>query len=210
VLSHLLVGVPPPAFYSIDTVINYLSAHLLSTAIFSTYPDLLNPRLLDTFLFPLDALLRTVAITAAVDLLRRPGVNPLYVNSPLTHMFLGSIASAGGGLSAATLKTWTPEWTLTTLPILKEGAGLWGTLDVWGAALVAAIYGITTSHPAFSGFTNALGYAPGTIVLSPLGAKALGAIVLTVLFALRVYFTHWAGASERGVRSGSTRKAKAG
>ena len=72
------------------------------------------------------------------------------------------------------------------------------------------MYGIATSHPAFLGFTNALGYAPGTIVLSPLGAKALGAAVLTVLFALRVYFTHWARANGGGVKGGSSRKVKVG
>ena len=54
-------------------------------------------------------------------------------------MLLGAIASAGGGLSAGTLKTWTPEWSLGTPPVLKEGAGIWGTVDVWGGALVGKL-----------------------------------------------------------------------
>ena len=55
----------------------------------------------------------------------------------------------------------------------------------------AFVYGIATSHPAFSSFTDTLGFAPGTIVLSPLGAKALGAVILTFLFGLRVFYTQW-------------------
>lgn len=127
---------PPPTFYSADIYINYLTPHLLLTALFSIYPDLLNPRLLDTFLFPLDAIVRTNAITGTIGLLTNPGVNPVYASSPLAHMLLGATASAGGGLSAATLKTWTPEWSFGTPPILRQGADIWGTLDVWAGALV--------------------------------------------------------------------------
>ncbi|KAF8347555.1 hypothetical protein F5887DRAFT_956305 [Amanita rubescens] len=199
VLSHLFLGLPSPTFYSIHLYINYIAPHLLFTLIFTLYPDLLNPRLLDTFLFPLDALLRTNTITATIGLLSNSGVNPVYASSPLAHMLLGAIASAGGGLSAATLKTWTPEWSLGTPPVLKEGAGIWGTVDVWGGALVALVYGIVTSHHAYSGFADTLGFAPGTIVFSPLGAKALGAVLLTVLFGLRVFFLHWIG---QGTKSG--------
>ena len=137
-------------------------------------------------------------------------------------MLLGAIASAGGGLSAATLKTWTPEWSFGTPPVLRQGADIWGTLDVWAGALVgespsspcaracersaALIYGIATSHHAYSGFVDTLGFAPGTVVLSPLGGKALGAVVLTVLFGLRVFFVHWVGPSTKS-RSG-TKKVK--
>lgn len=59
--------------------------------------------------------------------------------------------------------------------------------------LTALIYGIATSHHAYSGFVDTLGFAPGTVVLSPLGGKALGAVVLTVLFGLRVFYVHWVG-----------------
>jgi len=131
---------PPPTFYSIDLYINYITPHLLFTLLFTLYPDVLNPRFLDTFLFPLDALLRTNTITATIGLLSNSGVNPVYASSPLAHMLLGAIASAGGGLSAATLKTWTPEWSLGTPPVLKEGAGIWGTVDVWGGALVGKLW----------------------------------------------------------------------
>lgn len=81
-------------------------------------------------------------------------------------MIIGAIASAGGGLSAATLGSWTPDWSFSTPPVLRAGAGWFGTLDVWGGALVgkyfpsiseftaniatALIYSTTTGHPAFS------------------------------------------------------------
>ncbi|KAK2459976.1 hypothetical protein APHAL10511_007982 [Amanita phalloides] len=197
-LSHLFLGLPPPIFYSTDLYINYIAPHLLFTAFFAIFPELLNSPLLDTLFFPLDALLRTNAITATIGLLSSPGVNPVYAGSPLAHMLLGAIASAGGGLSAATLKTWTPEWSVGTPPVLRQGVGIWGTLDVWGGALVALVYGISTSHYAFSGYTDTLSFAPGTIALSPLGAKALGAVVLTLLFGLRVLFTHWFRQGSKG------------
>ncbi|KIL64965.1 hypothetical protein M378DRAFT_77505 [Amanita muscaria Koide BX008] len=198
-LSHLLIGLPPPTFYSVHPYINYISTHLFFTALFNNYPELLiDARILDTLLFPLDALLKTNAITASIGLVTTSaGVNPLYANSPLTHMLLGAIASAGGALTAATFKTWTPEWSFGTPPVLKQGVGVWGTLDVWGGALVSLIYGVATSHPAFSTFTDSLGFAPGTIVLSPLGAKALGAVVLTFLYGSRVFFVHWTNRPEQ-------------
>jgi len=84
----------------------------------------------------LDALLRTNGITSLLGLLDNPAVHPEYQNSPLTHLIVGAVVSAGGGLAAGTLGAWTPNWTLSTPPILRAGAGWAGTLDVWGGALV--------------------------------------------------------------------------
>lgn len=103
-----------------------------------TRAQLLHPRTLDTILFPLDAVLRTNSVVWTLSLLTAPSVHPQYVNSPLTHLILGALASAGGGLSAATLSTWTPNWSFRTPPVLQRGAGAFGTLDVWGGALVGA------------------------------------------------------------------------
>ncbi|PFH47578.1 hypothetical protein AMATHDRAFT_151781 [Amanita thiersii Skay4041] len=202
-LTHLLLSLPPPPFHSAQLYINYLTPHILLTILFSLNPNLLSPQLLDTFFFPLDALVRTTAITAGLNLLNNPSVNPAFVASPLTHLIIGAVASAGGGLAAATLSTWNQEWSFSTPPVLRRGVGLWGSVDVWGGALVALVYGMSTSHPAFSGFQNSLSsyglaaFAPGagTFVLSPLGARALGATVLIVLFGLRVYNVHWRSAS---------------
>lgn len=99
-----------------------------------------------------------------------PNVHPEYQNSPLSHMLLGAITSAGGGLAAGTFSLWSPNWTISTPPPLRVGAGWAGTLDLWGGALVgqcrlfihfhfsndalkpclALIYSSTTHHPAFT------------------------------------------------------------
>lgn len=73
--------------------------------------------------------------------------------------------------------------------------------------LTALIYGMATSHHAYSGFVDTLGFAPGTVVLSPMGGKALGAVVLTVLFGLRVFYVHWVRPSSTKSGSG-TKKVK--
>jgi len=52
------------------------------------------------------------------------------------HLIVGAVVSSGGGLSTGTLDAWTPNWTPSTPPILRAGAGWAGTLDVWGGALV--------------------------------------------------------------------------
>ncbi|KAF8632670.1 hypothetical protein AX17_004802 [Amanita inopinata Kibby_2008] len=213
VFSHLLLGLPPPVFYSFSPYINYITVHIALTALFSKKPSLLNPRILDTLLFPLDALVRTGAITAALSLLTTPNINPLYVSSPLTHLLLGAIASAGGGLSAATLSTWTPDWSFSTPPIFRSGSGIWQTVDVWGGAVVALVYGMATSNPAFASVSNTaaslgVSFAPDTLALSPLGARALGAAVLMVIFGLRVWTTHWMGDHKASPRHPSGTKSK--
>ncbi|TFK36307.1 hypothetical protein BDQ12DRAFT_634386 [Crucibulum laeve] len=207
-ITHFMLGLPPPMLYSFHPYINYLTVHVVFTALFSVFPSLLYTPAIDTILFPLDALLRTNAVTMTLGLLASPTVNPVYVNSPLTHLILGALASAGGGLSAATLSTWTPNWTVGTPPILRAGAGLWGTLDVWGGALVAFIYSSVTS-PVFASFSLAsLLSSPlfdaiplpeslkstsltDATPISPLGARALAATVFGVLFGLRVLKVHY-------------------
>lgn len=84
----------------------------------------------------MDALIRTNAVTSALSLLYAPNVHPEYVSSPLTHMLLGVIMSAGGGFLASTLGAWNADWTLSTPPMLRAGVGWLGTVDLWGGALV--------------------------------------------------------------------------
>ncbi|KAJ3571724.1 hypothetical protein NP233_g3566 [Leucocoprinus birnbaumii] len=216
--THFLLGLPPPMLYSFGPWINYLTVHLVLTAVFTFFPSLLHPPTFDTALFPLDALVRTTAIIGSVSLLSPSSaaakqINPLYVNSPLTHMIVGALASAGGGLAASTLGAWSSQWSFSTPPVLRLGVGMWGSLDVWGGALVAAVYGISTNHPAFRTFIPTLLKMPifsqliqliypffdtsleGLAPLKPAEARALGGLVLTVLFALRVYNVHWSGAA---------------
>ena len=163
-----MLGLPPPMLYSFGPWINYLTVHFVLTALFSFFPSVRSDSLLiiliththketmndlqflhlstlDTVFFPLDALVRTTAIIGSVSLLSPSSasakqISPLYVNSPLTHMIIGALASAGGGLSAGTLGTWTNQWNFSTPPVLRAGVGLWGSLDVWGGSLVGMIY----------------------------------------------------------------------
>ncbi|KAF9474648.1 hypothetical protein BDN70DRAFT_884577 [Pholiota conissans] len=230
-LSHFLLGLPPPMLYSFDPSITYISVHLFITSIFYLFPDLLYAPVMDTILWPLDALLRTNAVTATLGLLYLPGVHAEYQNSPLTHMIIGAIASAGGGLSAATLGSWTPNWSLSTPPVLRPGAGWSGTLDVWGGALVALIYSSTTGHPAFSSLRRyvtlilsspylSMAWKPHADSdfppLSTLQAKSLATAVLGIFFAARVVNTHWLipvnvvvpSTSGSGVKKSSKKKAE--
>ncbi|KDR79198.1 hypothetical protein GALMADRAFT_63297 [Galerina marginata CBS 339.88] len=135
-LSHFLLGLPPPMLYSFHPAINYISVHVFFTLLFQIFPDFLYPVVLDTFFWPLDALLRTNAVTLSLGLLSSPNVHPEYRNSPLTHLLVGAIVSCGGGLSAGTFSAWSPNWSFSTPPVLRAGAGWAGTLDVWGGAFV--------------------------------------------------------------------------
>ncbi|KAF5310075.1 hypothetical protein D9619_010337 [Psilocybe cf. subviscida] len=205
-ISHFLLGLPPPMLYSFHPAINYLSIHLLVTLVHQIFPDLDQPALTDTILWPLDALVRTNAVTSTLGLLYSPTVHPEYQNSALMHLIIGAIASAGGGLSAGTLNAWSANWAFGTPPILRAGAGWVGTLDVWGGAFVALIYSSTTGHKAFAPLhrytTLVLSSPPLSAARKPhadadfppltaLGAKSLAAAVLSVLFAARVLKVHW-------------------
>lgn len=51
-------------------------------------------------------------------------------------MLIGAIVSSGGGVIVGTISGTTANWTFSTPPFLRSGAGWDGTLDVWGGALV--------------------------------------------------------------------------
>ncbi|KAF9562052.1 hypothetical protein CPC08DRAFT_706933 [Agrocybe pediades] len=210
-ISHFLLGLPPPMLYSFHPTINYVGVHLFLTALFTIFPNLLNPTFLDTLLWPIDTLLRANAVTATLGLLSYPSVHREYRDSALTHLLIGAIASSGGGLSASTLSTWAPNWSFSTPPVLRAGAGWVGTLDVWGGALVALIYSSATGHPAFASvrtYATLLLSSPLVSLtrkphadsdfppLDALGAKSLATAVLGVFFAARVLKTHWLGSQD--------------
>jgi len=111
-------------------------------------------------------------------------------------MIIGGIASSGGGLTAATLSTWTPSWSFSTPPLFRAETGIWGSLDFWAGSLVAAVYGFVTGHEAFSDIAAALErvglISAKGIKMDPLQAQALVTAILTVLFGIRVWKVHWA------------------
>ncbi|KAK7040728.1 hypothetical protein VNI00_009634 [Paramarasmius palmivorus] len=199
--THFLLNLPPPPLYTIHPYINYLGVHLLLTVVFSIFPDAASTDLLptyDLFLFPLDAILRVNAITSSLALLspsnaHSPHVNQLLASSPFFHLILGAVASAGGGVSAATLSVWTSHWAFSTPVFLRPAAGWLGTLDLWGGSIVAFVYSLTTAHPAFDVVVPSLSSSSLLVSLSlheipplsPLGAKSLSILVLGSLFGFR-------------------------
>ncbi|KAF5339847.1 hypothetical protein D9611_009160 [Ephemerocybe angulata] len=150
IITNFLLGMPPPMAYSFQPYINYLAVHLGLTAFFSVFPFLLIPKIFDTLLFPMDALLRSLSVTGTLGLLDNPNVPPAFkaMNNPFGHILLGALASASGGISMSTFSLTLPSWQFSTPPILT--AGLWSSADVWGGALAAVIFGAATQSPAFT------------------------------------------------------------
>ncbi|KAG2001807.1 hypothetical protein CC2G_013006 [Coprinopsis cinerea AmutBmut pab1-1] len=152
------MGLPPPQFYSFHPWVNYITVHLVLTAFFNFYPNLLVPKIYDTLLFPLDGLLRAHSVVSAVSLFASPSIsNPLSalsqpspfknMDTAFGHIVLGILASAAGGITLNTLSLWSEEWRFATPPILK--ASLWGSADVWGGALAAIVYSSSIHSSAF-------------------------------------------------------------
>ncbi|KAG6908844.1 hypothetical protein DXG01_003010 [Tephrocybe rancida] len=204
VLTHHLLSLPPPMLYATTPYIIYLTTHLLLTLLTSLVPSILSPSflaLLDTVLFPLDALVRTGAVTGTTAQFTSAAA-PLQ-SSIITYLIIGALASAGGGLTASTLSTWSPTWSFSTPPVLRAPtltALAWASMDIWGGALVAAVHATLTGKVAFHGVQGLVqqfgGGVVGTPWMSEVEAKASAAGVLAVCFGLRAYRTHWAGKTQ--------------
>lgn len=232
VWSHILLGAYPPPLYSIYPWIGYISINILVAVIFhiippvsltffsitsfkfhvSTFklPRILTPHILDTLLFPLDAILRLGSITTALDLVHMHS-DPRLSQSLFLRLFASAVASAGGWVTAATLAVWTPEWHFTT-PVFLKG-GVVDTVDVWGGMLAGAfpvpwlvssthltrkknaafVYGLfTASHPTYQSLL--LSYSITTQkgpILTPLGARSAATVVLMAIFFWKVVMVHW-------------------
>lgn len=222
--SHVLLSLPPPPLYSFQPYINYLSTHLLLTLLFNYFPTLLdNAQTLDTFVFPLDAILRVNSITSTLNLLSptefdplQPPTptpitispnNPLLYTSPLFRLILGAVACAGGSVSASTLSTWTSDWRLTTptfLSPLSHGwkAGALGSLDVWSGALAGLIYDTLTACPAYQGLLIRI---PALSVMEPVEAKAVAVLFLSGCHAWKVSVSASDSAGKKGVKAVKTK-----
>ncbi|KAL1757721.1 hypothetical protein FB107DRAFT_272712 [Schizophyllum commune] len=192
--AHFLCGLPPPQLYSFHPYINYVAVHLALTLLFSVFPQLLtHPKLLDTALLPIDASMRTNAVTGALALLQHPRTAPELVTSPLFHLILGAAGSAGGGVLAGTFGLWSSEWQFNT-PVFLRGGGAMATLDLWGGSVVAAVYSTFSLHPAFAPVFVGLveqGLVAKDLTLSTLGARAMGALTFLALFGSRVWYTQY-------------------
>ncbi|KAL1741152.1 hypothetical protein HDZ31DRAFT_46053 [Schizophyllum fasciatum] len=192
--AHFLCGLPPPQLYSFHPYINYGAVHLALTLLLSVFPQILTQaKIFDTALVPVDAFMRTNAVTGALSLLQHPRVAPELVTSTLFHLILGAAGSAGGGVAAGTFSLWSADWRLDT-PVFLRGRGTMATLDLWGGSLVAAVYGTFSLHPAFAPVFVCLveqGLVAKDLTLSTLGARAMGALTFMALFGLRVWHTHY-------------------
>jgi len=196
VWSHILLGLYPPQLYSVHPWISYLSVHLLLTGILPHIHSAISPRILDTVLFPIDSVLRLTSITMSLSLVQSHS-DPRLSQSVFLQLLIGAVASAGGGVTAATFGVWTSEWNFGTPVVLKSG---WvESVDVWGGIIAAFTYGLlTTSHPTYQYFLHFLSITshPGP-VLTALGARSTATIVLASIFLWRVLVVHWVGTVTR-------------
>ena len=107
----------------------------------------------DTFLFLPDAILRTGTITSALDTIQSHP-DPRLSQSLFLRVLVGAIASAGGGVTAATLNVWTPNWTLSTPVFLRKNTSVLSTLDLWAGSLV----GMSSTRADFRKLEASYGY----------------------------------------------------
>lgn len=183
---------PPTQFLSSYPWINYLSVHILSGYVVDYLPA---PRIIDTALPLLDAIMRSGAICGTVHLAHSHS-NPAIASSAFFQLLMGAVASAGGGVTATTLGVWNSEWSLRVPPFLR--GGFIDTLDIWSGSLAAAVYGVLLGlNPTYEPYTRYLSgmgdkYVSGTPLMSPLEARSAVVLVLTAAYYLRVYQVHYA------------------
>jgi len=225
---HTLLSLSSPQILSIHPYINYLIPHIFLSALFPLPFPLL--KLVDTLLPLIDAILRTGGITSSLHL----ALTHTSLGQPKPSLFLqlllGAIASAGGGVLAGTLNVFSPNWSFSTPPFLLSntpGGFLLGTLDLWSGSIVSLVYGILIgSHPSYvpiqrfllsiapSLFSNVPKGHLKTQVLSgnvvqlmgPLEARSVSVIVLSLIYAYRVYEVHYRPASAKAGVKGAWRK----
>ncbi|KAG6849024.1 hypothetical protein H0H93_011937 [Arthromyces matolae] len=221
-ITHTLLHLPPPMLYSFTPYIIYITVHLTITFLTFLFPFFLFPSflaLLDTVLFPLDALVRTGAVTGTTAQLASPfsAIAEPLKGSITTYLIIGAFASAGGGLTASTLSTWSASWSFSTPPVLRAStlvAFIWASMDVWAGAMVAAVHAVLTGKQPFIGVQSSVvgifgGGNVGQPWLSDLEAKAAAAAVLAMCFAARAYRTHWAGETSKKMDEKKVKSVKA-
>ena len=191
---------PSPQLLSISPWINYLGVHILFGYVVDLTPS---PKVMDVALPLLDAIFRTGSICGAVNT-AHAHPNPAIASSLFFQLLVGAVASSAGGATAATLGVWNSEWAFRTPPILR--GGIVDTLDIWSGSLAAAVYGCLMGyHPAYEPYTRWLSgmgekYVAGTPLMSPLEARSAATLVLTALFAFRVYQVHYTASSSSAVQ----------
>lgn len=170
--------------------IAYGGIHILLSALTSVGIVNINSKLIDTICPILDAVTKGGAIIAAVTAVQQHS-NPAVAQSLFAQLLFGAFAPVGGATVAGLMNVWDADWHLSTPFFLKKGNTLLSTLDIWAGALSAAIYGaLTAVHPTYQPVFASLGLSPKGI-MTPLGARSIVVIFLTVLYSARVLLTHY-------------------
>ncbi|KAF8326868.1 uncharacterized protein EI90DRAFT_3069359 [Cantharellus anzutake] len=213
---HSLLSLPPPQILSLHPYINYLTPHVFLSTLFSqAFPSPSLLKFIDTVLPMVDAILRTGGITSSIHLALTHPTHPQLRSSLFLQLLLGAVASAGGGVLAGTLNVFSAHWSFTTPPFLRSNTpsgSFLGTLDIWSGSVVSLIYGfLIGSHPSYAPIQRFLiSNAPflfGNIdkdswsapllqgsavqLMTPLEARSVSVIVLTLIYAYRVYAVHY-------------------
>lgn len=194
ILNNVMLTSTPPFLLSIHPFLNYVSVHLLLSAILSLFPNLTPPMyLVDTVLPVLDGCLRTQAVVVSLDMVRR-SPNESVRGSLLIQLLAGVVGSTGGGQLAGTLGMLNPAgWTLSTPPFFTARSIL-PIIDIYAALVATAAYGLSTgNHAAFSPLLAHLQTGTGKSgpILSAAGGRALATLVFAVAFAYRALMLHW-------------------
>jgi len=186
-LTHFLLCIPPAQLVSVHPWIVYSSVHALLSVI-DWQPS---PWVLDTFLPPIDGVLRSGAVIGGVTL-AKAHPSPAVSQSVFAQLVIGAISAGGGGLVASSLGVWEPDWRLRTPPVLKKGGNTFvGTLEFWSGSIAALLYGfLMNTHKEYSDAYGAMGFkARG--VTTPLGARAFLVVFLTFVYGYRAFALHW-------------------
>lgn len=191
---------------SIHPFINYVSVHLLLSAVLSLFPSLTPPLyLVDTSLPLLDGCLRTQAVVVSLDMVAR-SPNAAVRSSLLIQLIAGVVGSTGGGQLAGTLGLLNPAgWTLSTPPLLGARSVL-PIIDIYAALFATAAFGLTTaSNAAYEPWMARLHAGKTGPVLSPAGGRALATLIFAAAFAYRALMMHWVAAPPAATTSKKTR-----
>ncbi|KAJ9125133.1 hypothetical protein QFC22_000087 [Naganishia vaughanmartiniae] len=199
-ITSFLQQTPPPQLLSPLPWIQYLSVYtLISNPAFTAL--LPSPAILDTLLPIIDGLTRSFPISGAV-LSTSTHPNPSIRGSLMFQLLCGGLAASGGGIAATTLNVFSPEWRISTPPILFTG--LLGCLDFLAGSAAAGIFGfLTASHPAYLPFIDtakSLVMTPSpakpaataaAALMTVLGARSVVVLFLSIVYATRAFMLHW-------------------
>jgi len=184
---NALLCQPPPQLYSTTPWVIYCTTHIALNTVFSfaSWPA---GKLVDSAFPAIDAICRSAAIIGAMGAVKAHS-NPNLANSLLAQIIIGAVSSVGGGAAAGFFGVWDNEWSLKTPGFLK--GGVIATMDVWAGAVAAFIYGVATqSHPAYEPVNEFLVGKPKAW-MTPLGARSIVVVFLTVMYVIRVASMHY-------------------